>query len=560
MSTPIYPDGHSGQTVRVWPGAPAGMAPAMSSTPTLVAGRYRLGPELGSGGMGVVWEAYDELLHRTVAVKEVRYPFGISDEERDKLARRTLREARAVAAVEDPHAVRVFDIVEQDGRPWLVMELVRGRTLTDVVRDRGALAEAEVARIGLALLDALGTAHSAGVLHRDVKPSNVILGDDGRVALTDFGIATVDSDPADVTTSGQLVGSPAYMAPERARGEQPTPASDVWSLGATLWTAAEGRPPYAEGNAFATMTKVCTEDPPACVRCAGPLGALVGDLMARDPAARPSLGDARRRLEVVASTGHDMTTPNAATPYPTEPLPPSFDRTVALERPTPTASPARVTGVTTEKPGAPSLRRSSALFLAGLFVLLAMAGVVAGFMLTRGTGTTSRPPSTPTHRASPSAKASSGTATDALPSGWRRYTDAAVGWSIGVPPGWQVQRSGSSVFLRDPAGGRYLQVDTKYPAGPSAKGAWEDQERSFRASHAGYHRIALDNVDWRNYPDVADWEFTYTEGGATLHAVDRGAVVANRGYGLFLQTHEGQWADSLALRQSFYDSFRPAAR
>ena len=154
----------------------------MSATPTLVAGRYRLGAELGSGGMGVVWEAYDELLHRTVAVKEVRYPLGISDDEREKLARRTLREARAVAAVEDPHAVRVFDIVEQDGRPWLVMELVRGRTLTDVIRDQGALAEAEVVRIGVALLDALQTAHTAGVLHRDVKPSNVILGEDGRVA------------------------------------------------------------------------------------------------------------------------------------------------------------------------------------------------------------------------------------------------------------------------------------------------------------------------------------------------------------------------------------------
>src|SRR5436305_12021696 len=196
MSRPIYPQGHSAQTDRVCADRSTGMGSAMSATPTLVAGRYRLGAELGSGGMGVVWEAYDELLHRTVAVKEVRYPLGISDDEREKLARRTLREARAVAAVEDPRALRVFDIVEQDGRPWLVMELVRGRTLTDVIRDQGALAEAEVERIGVALVDALQTAHTAGVLHRDVKPSNVILGEDGRVALPDLGIATVDSDPA----------------------------------------------------------------------------------------------------------------------------------------------------------------------------------------------------------------------------------------------------------------------------------------------------------------------------------------------------------------------------
>jgi len=127
-----------------------------------------------------------------------------------------------------------------------------------------------------------------------------------------------------------------------------------------------------------------------------------------------------------------------------------------------------------------------------------------------------------------------------------------------VPPGWQVHPSGSEVFLRDPAGGRYLQIDTKYPAGPSAKGAWEDQERSFRASHSGYQRISLDDVGWRSYPDVADWEFTYTEGGATLHAVDRGAVISGRGYGLFFQTHDDQWDASQDLRRAFYDSFRPA--
>ena len=535
----------------------------MSPTTTLVAGRYRLRTELGSGGMGVVWEAYDELLHRTVAVKEVRYPDGISEQERDRLARRTLREGRAVAAVEDPHAVRVFDIVEQDGRPWLVMELVRGPTLTELIREHGALAEAEVVRIGLALLDALETAHAAGVLHRDVKPSNVILGEDGRVALTDFGIATVDSDPADVTTSGQLVGSPAYMAPERARGERPTPASDLWSLGATLWTAAEGRPPYAEGNAFATMTKVCTEDPPACAQCDGALGELIGQMMARDPSARPSLEQTRHRLNAL-TTSVQKTATDVTTPYPTEPLPPSFDRTVALERPV--TSPAALVEteppVQTVPPVARERRRSSSVpALAVLVVLLAVAGVVAGFVLTRSHGTTSGATTAPpSHRASPSAKASSATTTGgALPSGWHRYTDAAIGWSVGVPPGWTIQHSGTSVYLRDPAGGRYLQIDTKYPAGPSAKGAWEDQERSFRASHSGYRRIALDRIDWRNYPDVADWEFVYTEGGATLHAVDRGAVVANRGYGLFFQTHDDQWAASQDLRRSFYDTFRPAS-
>jgi serine/threonine protein kinase len=531
----------------------------MSRAPTVVAGRYRLGSELGSGGMGVVWEAYDELLHRTVAVKEVRYPAGIDAEERDKLARRTLREARAVAAVEDPNAVRVFDIVEQDNRPWLVMELVRGRTLTDVIREQGALPAREVVRIGAAVLEALDAAHSAGVLHRDVKPSNVILGDDGRVALTDFGIATVDSDPADVTTSGQLVGSPAYMAPERARGERPTPAADLWSLGATLWTAAEGRPPYAEGNAFATMTKVVTEDPPPCARCDSEVGAVIAALMARDPDARPSADEARQRLQALARAEVEDTVP-----YPTEPLPPAFDRTVALERPVaePTPEPSPVTRAepppVTQPPRRPRRGRLP-LLLGGLALLALAAALVAVVLSGRDAGSTPGSSGATGPAATPKQSHPSSAATAAgLPAGWRRYTDPSAGWSVGVPPGWQVQRQGSETFLRDGAQRRYLQVDTTSSPGPSAKGAWENQERSFRASHSGYRRIRLETVDWRGYDDVADWEFTYTEGGATLHALDRGAVVGDHGYGLFFQTHAGDWTASQGMLSSFLETFRPA--
>ena len=547
------------------------MSVAMAGTSTLLAGRYRLGEELGRGGMGVVWSAYDELLHRTVAVKEVHYPDGIDDDEREKLARRTLREARAVAAVEDPHAVRVFDIVEQDGRPWLVMELVAGRTLTDVVRDRGALSVAEVVQVGLALTQALSAAHRAGVLHRDVKPSNVLVRDDGRVALTDFGIATVDSDPSDLTTSGQLVGSPAYMAPERVRGERPSPASDVWSLGATLWTAAEGQPPYTADNAFATLAKVVNEDPPLCRRCTGAFGDLIAAMMAQDPAARPDLDEVANRLRQV-----DAVAAVPTEPYPTEELPPAFDRTVALDRPVdrtqtrapdalppPTPLPAAAPAAATrDRQSEPSRRRSVApLAIALLLVVVVAAGVLAYVLSSHhSTPTAAKAQATPSATASHSSAASpsASTAAAGLPAGWTRYTDPSVRWSIGVPAGWRVDPSGSSVFFRDPAGGRYLQVDTKYPAGPSAKGAWEDQERAFRSSHSGYHRIALTDVSWRDYPDVADWEFTYSSGGASLHAVDRGAVVSNRGYGLFFQTHADQWDASQKLRQQFYASFQPA--
>src|SRR3954462_5268122 len=217
--------------------------------------------------MGVVWRGYDELLRRQVAVKELHFPPHMGDEERERLARRTLREARAVAAVDDPSAVRVFDIVEQDGRPWIVMEYLDGSPLPDVIRERGPLPTTEVVRIGHALLNALEAAPTAGVLHRDVKPSNVMIAPDGRVALTDFGIATSLDGESGETTSGVIVGSPAHMGPERARGEPPSPASDLWSLGATLWTASEGRPPFDGPTGLATMTAVATEPPPRCARC-----------------------------------------------------------------------------------------------------------------------------------------------------------------------------------------------------------------------------------------------------------------------------------------------------
>src|SRR3954469_10837686 len=268
----------------------------MSLTSISVAGRYRLEAEIGRGGMGVVWAAYDELLHRNVAIKQVRYPVGIAAGERERLAGRTLREARAVAAIDDPHAVRVYDIVEQDGQPWIVMEFVRGHTLTDEIRARGPFPTPEVARIGLGLVDALESAHRAGVLHRDVKPSNVILGEDGRVRLAHCGSAAVDRDDQGGPATGLIMGTPGYLAPERARGEQPTSASDYWSLGATLWTAAEGRPPFAERNAFATMTRVVSEDAPSCSRCDRELADLLASVMAREPSARPEPGEVRRRL------------------------------------------------------------------------------------------------------------------------------------------------------------------------------------------------------------------------------------------------------------------------
>src|SRR4051812_13809581 len=369
----------------------------MPSATSVIAGRYVLSEQVGSGGMGVVWRGYDELLRRQVAVKVLHSPTQMGDEERERLARMTVREARAVAAVDDPSAVRVFDIVEQDGRPWIVMEYLDGSTLTDLIRERGPLPADEVIRVGQSLLSALEAAHAAGVLHRDVKPSNVMIAPDGRVALTDFGIATSldgDKDGADTTTSGVIVGSPAYMSPERARGEPPTPASDLWSLGATLWTAAEGRPPFDGPTGLATMTAVATEPPPRCARCAGPFGDLLHRLMDRDPAARPPLDAVRRELSGLVATAPHRPVP--VDPYPTEPLPVAFDRTTALGpivrthaaapvAPTPPARPAPAPAARPaperSAPSGNGPKRRLGWLVGALVGLVVLAAVVAAVVL-----------------------------------------------------------------------------------------------------------------------------------------------------------------------------------
>src|SRR3954468_14275548 len=249
-------------------------ASASATGQRLVAGRYRLHTPLGRGGMGVVWAAEDELLMRPVAVKEVRLPATVDDEELELLRQRTMREARTAARLDHPCAVRVFDVCEDDDQPFIVMERLIGRTLSDVIKRDGPLPPARAAEIGLCLLDALDAAHSAGIVHRDVKPGNVVVGDDGRVTLTDFGLASTAGDPS-ITTTGLLLGSPAYIAPERARGGAPEPASDLWSLGATLYTAVEGRPPFDKPDPFSTLTAVVTDAHEPYRRAGAALGAVL---------------------------------------------------------------------------------------------------------------------------------------------------------------------------------------------------------------------------------------------------------------------------------------------
>ncbi|WP_329118477.1 serine/threonine-protein kinase [Streptomyces sp. NBC_01465] len=265
----------------------------------LLAGRYRLGEVLGKGGMGTVWRAVDETLGRTVAVKELRFPSAIDDDEKRRLITRTLREAKAIARIRNSGAVTVYDVVDEDDRPWIVMELVEGGSLAERVREDGVLTPRRAAEVGLAILDVLRAAHREGILHRDVKPSNVLIAEDGRVVLTDFGIAQVEGDPS-VTSTGMLVGAPSYISPERARGHKPGPPADLWSLGGLLYASVEGVPPYDKGSAIATLTAVMTEplDPP---KNAGPLEEVIYGLLAKDPDQRLDDAGARALLTEIVN-------------------------------------------------------------------------------------------------------------------------------------------------------------------------------------------------------------------------------------------------------------------
>ncbi|MET7810856.1 serine/threonine-protein kinase [Streptomyces sp. NPDC005395] len=263
----------------------------------LLAGRYRLGDVLGRGGMGTVWRAEDETLGRTVAVKELRFPGNIDEEEKRRLITRTLREAKAIARIRNNSAVTVYDVVEEDDRPWIVMELVEGKSLAEAIREDGLLEPKRAAEVGLAILDVLRSAHREGILHRDVKPSNVLIAEDGRVVLTDFGIAQVEGDPS-ITSTGMLVGAPSYISPERARGHKPGPAADLWSLGGLLYAAVEGVPPYDRGSAIATLTAVMTENLEE-PKNAGPLRDVIYGLLNKDPDQRLDDAGARAMLNRV---------------------------------------------------------------------------------------------------------------------------------------------------------------------------------------------------------------------------------------------------------------------
>jgi eukaryotic-like serine/threonine-protein kinase len=266
----------------------------------LIAGRYRLQGPIGRGAMGIVWRGRDELLARDVAVKEVQITVHASPADAEAIYQRTLREARTAARLKHPSVVTVYDVVEEGGSPWIIMELVEARSLDRIITEDGPLPPLAAAELGSSLVSALAAAHAAGVLHRDVKPSNVLLTQDGKAVLTDFGIATFAEDPS-MTQAGLVVGTPGFTAPERVRGDNATPASDLWSVGATLYAAVEGRGPFDRiGGSTVITAGVATEDAPRAPS-AGPLGPVIDALLSRDPGSRPDATTAARQLSEAAT-------------------------------------------------------------------------------------------------------------------------------------------------------------------------------------------------------------------------------------------------------------------
>lgn len=294
----------------------------------VVLGRYRLGKELGRGGMGIVWKAWDTQLQRDVAVKEILLPAHLSDDERAEARARVLREARSAARVPHPSIVTVHDVFDFEDNPWVVMELIPGHSLDQELAENGPLPPARAAALAAALLEGLQSAHESGVVHRDIKPGNVMVCNSGRVVITDFGIATMEGG-ASITATGALIGSPEYMPPERLMGEAATPAGDLWSAGVTLYQAVEGTSPFRRGTVTAAISAVVS-DPLPPMRQAGSLEPLISGLLERDPARRLGAEGALELLRSApggagggeAASGPGGTGPSLGAGTPTGGMPP----------------------------------------------------------------------------------------------------------------------------------------------------------------------------------------------------------------------------------------------
>jgi hypothetical protein len=571
---------------------------------TVIGGRYQLRTAIGHGGMGTVWQAADSLLRRDVAVKEVLLPIGMAPADRTAMYERTLREARAAAALSHPSVVQVYDVVTEGGRPWIVMELLHARSLADMIISDGPLAPRAVAKIGVALLGALEVAHSAGVLHRDVKPANVLICTDGRCVLTDFGVARMPSE-SKLTTPGMVLGSPHFISPERAVGGAFGPPSDLFSLGVSLFTAVEGRPPFDKGDPFETMRAV-VEEPPAQPVRAGALAPVLYGLLEKDPTQRWEVARARQVLRdllagpLANGAANHVTDPYTVVPVAPPPPPrhvqtpsgqiggramlapgeqptdrrarrhaapaavleatdpgttPPWNAASPVDGPPPEATapvpapdgpghPPRARGLLARFAGLPKAARLG--IVSGLAAVLLLATLGAAGVFSGG----STPVAQPSGQPSPTAP----------PFLVQTFSDDR-GFSLELPVDWTRSGNAKSYFdFTDPKdNGRRLRVNVE-PAGSTATAFLQVVSgilgKDTRRCAAPYAQVALrSDVTLAGQP-AAELEYTCGSGADMRHGIWRATVQGGKAFEFFLSVEDSRFNESRIIYDHAVSSYR----
>ncbi|MEV6577008.1 serine/threonine-protein kinase [Streptomyces sp. NPDC051582] len=547
----------------------------------VLAGRYRLVEPIGSGGMGKVWRAHDELLHRTVAVKELTAGLYVAQADREVLHARTQKEARAAARIQHPAVVVVHDVLEHDDRPWIVMEYIDGPSLADAAKAAGRIEPAEAARIGLHVLGALRAAHAVGVLHRDVKPGNVLLAKDGRVLLTDFGIAAIEGDSS-ITRTGEIVGSIDYLAPERVTGGTPGTSSDLWSLGATLYTAVEARSPFRRTSPISSLQAVVNDEPPA-LRQAGALGPVITALLRKDPEERPSAQETERML-IEAMEGRQ---PKAAQAYvPTRAVTPEeladaadaeeARQPEAAPAPAPAPAPAADQGRTAALPEQPGpgpeaagggwVKRATAIAL-----VAALVGGGAVFGVLKFTGDSEdgkgagsdKNTSAPDQQGGGGGGAGGGGEEAAPPEGYTQVTDP-TGFTLFVPAGWKRQMDGDQIDYTPDNGKHFIRIAAD-PT-PDYRDPYAhllDLETQV-AKRTDYKKQKLNQNTFRDSTRSAIWDFSWMEKGT--HAGPRRAIeqmyIAPDGteYAVYMSSPVADWNTTRQQFDVVLSGWKPPAK
>ena len=556
--------------------------------------------------MGTVWRAYDELLDREVAIKEVLLPPGLTPEEREVLYKRTFREARASARLNHPGVVTVHDVVSEGDRPWIVMELVQARSLQEILDVGGPMSPYRAADIGRQVLAALSHAHKAGILHRDVKPSNVLICEDERAVLTDFGIAQMEGDST-LTQTGLVMGSPAYIPPERVQGERAVPASDLWALGATLYTCVEGRAPYERSDAMAALAAALSEEVPP-PRNAGPLRQVLDGLLTRSPADRIKAADAMALLTKVATTRQrpeadtkpdSHTKPDvkeSAAPVPAEtvldqpkqaepkpealetikdpstlrilsqmaqtgditptkpaqgqqgpPMGPEAQLPADWQQPRPAPQPYNPMAYTVPSYPAPPQRKPghrsrTVLIVLLVAIVIAVSLVVGALILRYKAQAQSSGPGNPTGSSSPD----------------QSYeTQQGQGFTVAVPKGWTREAGDRGIlYFYGPNRAVVLQVDPYSWSGSAISNARVNAAHG-PAKFSGYAPVGQGVTEVSYKDQAADWEFTFndTSSGVPDHAKDRFFIFHGHTFAVYFRTTQTGWNDAQPYLAHALDTF-----